>query len=236
MQSGMAHAQSGFYWIAFSILSFPCVTAVAGQLPDAFLSLSSEEFQKRESAQADLLVWARKQPESAMKELFKQSRVAADPEVRERCTEILRALVGDEYSREGEGYIGIALGDEILTVPGETAPRNAIRVTEVRADTPGHRAGIQLNDLILALEGQGWHGAEATAVFRQQIKRMKPETDANLTILRDGKLIELKVRLSRRPIAADMLFNGLDMNFDATEKAAKEAHFHRWLLRMKSNG
>ena len=48
------------------------------------------------------------------------------------------SLVTDEYLKEGEGYIGIALAmkDDIVTVPGDPKPRNVIRVMEVRADTP----------------------------------------------------------------------------------------------------
>ena len=62
-----------------------------------FLDLRAEEFRKRESAQAQLLTWAREQREPAIDELLLQSRIADDPEVRERCLGVLRDLVGDEY-------------------------------------------------------------------------------------------------------------------------------------------
>ena len=75
------------------------------ELPaEPFSNLGSEEFRKRESAQAELLAWARERPEVAMDELFRQSRVADNPEVRERCLAVLRELVNDEYS---EGWRGL---------------------------------------------------------------------------------------------------------------------------------
>ena len=236
MQASSAQPQSRTTWIAIVIMYVAFGIGRSVALPACFENLGSPEFQTRESAQSDLLEWARQRPEPAMAELFKQSQDATDPEVRERCLEILRGLVGDAYLKEGEGYIGIALGlnDEILTVPGDPAPRNAIRVIEVRANTPGQLAGIQLNDLIVALEGKTWREGGASALFRERVKAMKPDADASVTILRDGKLVDLKVKLGRRPLMADMLFNGFNFDQDAAERTAKEAYFNRWLLQMKA--
>ena len=68
-------------------------------------NLKAEAFLKRESAQAELLAWARGHPELAMDELFRYSKVADDPEVRERCLAVLHELVNDEYQKEGEREI-----------------------------------------------------------------------------------------------------------------------------------
>lgn len=193
--------------------------------------LGSSEFRVRERAELELLEWGRKNPEPAKVEFLKLSQNAADPEVRERSLDVLRGLVTDDYLKDGEGYIGIALAmkDDVVTVPGDPKPRNAVRVVEVRADTPGQRSGMLLNDLIVALEGETWRGVEATPAFRQSIKKMKPTTVARLTVLREGGLIDLKVTLGRRPLMADMFFNGQAADLDATEQAAKEAYFQRWL-------
>lgn len=234
VQSGMALAPMRLTWIVFVILNASRGDGLSLELPSSFSELSSTQFQKRESAQAKVLDWARQDPEPAMIELFKQSRVAVDPEARARCIDILKTLVGEEYMKEGEGYIGIALSDEVHKVPEEPLPRNVIRVTEVRADTPGQKAGIQLNDCIVALENKGWQNAQGSALFRERIRGMKPESSVDLTILRDGKLMELKVRLGRRPLAADLFFNGLNVDPEGAERAAKEAYFSRWLLQMKA--
>lgn len=200
----------------------------------AFGGLGSAEFRERETAQSELLAWSRRQPEPAMTELFRQSQTAEDPEVRQRCLDILRELVIDEYSREGEGFIGIAMKDEIANVPGDPKPRRVIRVTEVRQDTPARQAGIQLNDLIVELDGQVWHGEDASLPFREKVRAMKPKTKVDLKILRDGGLVDCKVALARRPLLADRpFFNGQNFDPEASERAAKDAYFRRWLSQRK---
>ncbi len=200
----------------------------------ALASLGSSKFQEREIAQVELLEWSRSQPEAAMTELLRQSQEAEDPEVRQRCLDILRELVLDEYSREGEGFIGIALKDEISNVPGDFKPRRVIRVTEVRLDTPARQAGIQLNDLIVELNGQVWHDEDASQPFREKIRAMKPHTKVDLKVLRDGDLINCRVTLARRPVLADRpFFNGQNFDPEASEQAAKDAYFRRWLSQRK---
>ena len=121
-----------------------------------------------------------------MDELFRQSRIAEDPEARERCLSILRELVIDGYAKEGEGYIGIGLRPEIGNVPGDPNPRGVIRVTQVQPDTPAQKADIRLNDLIVGLDREVWHEVDASLVFREKIRMMKPNTKVELKILRDG--------------------------------------------------
>jgi len=205
------------------------------ELPSKALGdLGSEEFREREIAQVELLAWSRKQPEAAMTELFKLSQEAEDPEVRQRCLTVLRDLVIDEYSREGEGFIGIALKDEISNVPGDLKPRRVIRVTEVRLDTPARQAGILMNDLIVGLNGQVWHDEDASLPFREKIRAMKPNTKVDLKVLREGELVDCKVTLARRPVLADRpFFNGQNFDPEASERAAKDAYFRRWLSQRK---
>ena len=237
MQTGGNHVSS---WLQVALLSIwvgPACSADNLSIPSQQLNnLGSPEFKVRERAETELLEWGRKNPEWAMPEFLRQSQLAVDPEVRERCLHVLRSLVTDEYLKEGEGYIGIALAikDDIVTIPGDPKPRHAVRVVEVRADTPGQKSGILLNDLIVALEGEIWREVEATPAFRESIKKMKPTTVTRLTILRDGVLVDLRVTLGRRPLMADMFLNGQNANLDATERAAKEAYFQRWLSQRKA--
>lgn len=218
-----------------AVLLGSSILGLSLELPaKAFDGLGSAEFREREAAQSKLLAWSRRQPELAMTELFRQSQAAEDPEVRQRCLNVLRDLVIDEYSREGEGFIGIVMKDEISDVPGDPKPCRVIRVTEVRMDTPARQAGIQLNDLIVGLNGQVWHAEDASLPFREKIRAMKPNTKVDLKILRDGGLVDCKVTLARRPVLADRpFFNGQNFNPEASEQAAKEAYFRRWLSQRK---
>lgn len=200
----------------------------------ALIGIGSAEFRKREVAQSDLLAWSRKDPQAAMTELLKQSQVGEDPEVRLRCLNVLRELVMDDYSREGEGFIGIAMKDEISDVLGDPKSRKVIRVTEVRQDTPARKAGILVNDLIVGLNGEVWHDVDALLPFREKIRAMKPNTKVALKILRDGRVVDCKLILVRRPLLADMpFFNGQSFDPEASERAGKDAYFHRWLTQRK---
>lgn len=213
------------------VLALLSMRGVAQEIPQSALSsLASPKFREREIAQVDLLNWARRRPTSAMDELLQQSRLADDPEVRERCLSVLRSLITDEYMKEGEGYLGISLKDEISNVPGETNPRGVIRVLMVQPRTPAERAGFRENDLIVGINGEVWQDA----LFRANIRMMKPNTKVDIRVLREGELVDLKITLGRRPLSADMtIFPGQSFDHEATELAAKEAYFRRWLNQRK---
>ncbi len=215
--------------LCISALALP--RGIAVEIPPTALSdLGSQQFRDREAAQVELLDWARDQRGPAMSELLRLSQRADDPEVRERCLGVLRDLVTDEYLKEGEGYIGVSLRDEIGEVPGEPNPRGVIRVIQVQPDSPAEQAGIRANDLIVGINGEVWQ--ETT--LRENVRMMKPNIKVDLRILRDGELVKLKVTLGRRPLSADFAtFPGQNFDPNAVERAVKEAYFRTWLRQRK---
>ena len=225
----------GFSSIIGWLVVFPAC-ALALELPTAPLAnLKSEEFRQREEAQAELLAWARKQPSAATDELLRHSRVADDPEVRERCLAVLRELVNDEYLLNGEGYIGIRMLDELANVPGDPKPRGVIRVIQVVPDSAAEKAGLQLNDQIAALGDQIWHETAISLSFSEKVRQLKPNTKIMLKVLRNGNLMDIEVTLGRRPLVAETLFfDERQVDVEAAEQLAKDAYFRRWLERRKS--
>jgi S1-C subfamily serine protease len=148
---------------------------------------------------------------------------------------VLRELVNDEYSRDGEGFIGISMRDELAQVPGDPKPRGAIRVVQVLRDSAAARAGLRLNDLIVGLDDLIWREETPSRTFSEKIRGMKPETRITLKILRDGELVSTEVKLGRRPLVAESPFlDQRNLDLKAAEKAAKDAYFRRWLERRKS--
>lgn len=208
-----------------------CAACRAEGFPDGTLEdFKSEDFRTRETAQASLLEWSRKNPGIAMDRLFDLSQKADDPEVRERCLSVLRELVGDEYLKEGEGYIGIRMLDETGTIPDDPKPRSLIRILQVVPDSPAHEAGLKFNDLIAGLGDRVWRDVPASQSFMQTVKEFKPATRITLRIVRDGKLMDVPVKLGRRPLYADNPFlDESQVDLEAAEKAAKEAYFRRWM-------
>ncbi len=206
------------------------------ELPSGPLAdLKSEEFRKREAAQEELIAWARLQPEAAMTALFQHSRVADDPEVRERCLAILRELVNDEYAKDGEGYIGIRMRDEELALPDDAKPRGVIRVIEVVRDSAAAKAGLQLNDLIIGFDDHVWNEKLISSPFMEKIRQLKPNSKITLKLLRNGEPMNIQVILGRRPLMPDNAFFGeRGQDPAAAERAAKDNYFRRWLERRKA--
>jgi len=228
MRPGLRHL-----WAVSAIISgfFHCAACGAGEFPAKTLEdFKSEDFRTRETAQGALLEWSRENPGIAKDRLFELSQKADDPEVRERCLAVLRELIGDEYLKEGEGYIGIRMQDETATIPGDPKPRAVIRILQVVPDSPAHEAGLKFDDLIAGLNDRVWRDAPASQSFMQTVKEFKPATRITLRVLRDGKLMDFPVKLARRPLFADNVFlDESQVDLEAAEKAAKEAYFRRWM-------
>jgi hypothetical protein len=224
-------------WLsAFLIWWMPAMRTWGLDLPVGPLSaLQSDEFRIRETAQTEILAWARQRPEHAMDLLFRVSRTHEDPEVRQRCLAVLRELVIDDYLKEGEGFLGVRMQDEKALVQGEAKPRSVIRVIQVVADSAAQQAGVKLNDLIAGLDDKVWHDEAALLPFMNHVRQLKPGHRVKLKILRDGEMIDLEVKLGRRPLGADNPFlDPRQADLEAAEKAAKEAYFRRWLERRKA--
>lgn len=210
---------------------------LAVELPQAPLStLKSLRFKEREKAQGDLLKWGRERPEQAKEEFFTQTQIAEDPEVRERCQEILRDLIMDEYAKLGEGFVGIAMGDDQKLLPGDPLLRSVIVVTLVQDGSPADLAGLQINDIIVGLNGQVWHNTEASPAFREAIQGTKPGSKVKLQVMRNEVMLDVTVTLSRKPIIQQnhLFFNRGTEGAEAMEQAAKEAYFQRWLSQRKA--
>lgn len=214
------------------------VSLKALDLPqEALFLLKSDDFQKRERAQADLHIWSLKQPQSAMELLYEQTRASADPEVRERCLEVLRELVNNEYIKEGEGYIGIHMEAAMADVPGEPKPRVAIRVSHVIPDSAGAQAGMCVNDLIVELESQILLHKDLIESFSEKIRQLNPGNKIKLRILRNEQLFDVMVVLGKRPLFANTPFLlEYPLNNEAAEQAARDSYFRLWLERRKRLG
>jgi len=88
-----------------------------------------------------------------------------------------------------EGYLGVELGER------RDGGQGAI-ITAVQDDTPASEAGIEANDLVIAADGAAIDGATGLIAT---IRDLAPGDSTTLTILRDGKPIEITVTLIERP-------------------------------------
>lgn len=221
-------------WRAFICCAVCFPTLLGAEIPaQALANLRSQLFRERESAQEELLQWGRKNRELAKSELLREARSTPDPEARKRCLSVLESLVIDDYSKEGEGYIGIAMRDELVE-KGDLKPHHAIRVTMIRPGSPGEQAGLLINDLIVALNDVTWVDQVGSPSFQGEIRKLKPGAKVELRIVRGEESSEVVVILGRRPLHADeMMLGGPNQNLEAREEAAKSEYFRNWMNQRK---
>jgi serine protease Do len=105
---------------------------------------------------------------------------------------------GGKVSR---GYMGLYAQDVDADMAEGLGLKEAagVVVATVEKGSPAAKAGVQLHDVILAINGKKIKSYDA---FRNEVALLAPGSRARLDILRDGKPVELTVKLGERPTAA----------------------------------
>jgi len=105
--------------------------------------------------------------------------------------------VGDQLIANGvaeHAFLGVTLSDATATVDGVT--RRGALVQEVTDGSAAAKAGIQSDDVVIAIDGEAVTGYEfLTAAVRERVAG----DEATLTIVRDGKSTDVTVTLAARP-------------------------------------
>ncbi|MFB8227169.1 S1C family serine protease [Cellulosimicrobium sp. NPDC055967] len=91
-------------------------------------------------------------------------------------------------------FLGVTLADATATADGVT--RRGAEVQEVTDGSPAADAGIRSGDVIVAIDGHAVGGAESLTAF---VRERAAGAKSTLTVVRDGKTLELDVTLATRP-------------------------------------
>src|SRR5215471_3210587 len=111
-------------------------------------------------------------------------------------SQIVRPTV-EALIRDGKvlhGRIGIGIADvtpENAKFFGDSAATGGV-VTQVEPDSPGAKAGLQVGDVITEVNGQKVNDSGELQVY---VGQQKPGTKVELTVLRDGKSMNIPVTL-----------------------------------------
>jgi serine protease Do len=100
--------------------------------------------------------------------------------------------------RVSRGYIGVALRDvdpDLQVSLGLDRSEGAL-VQDVTAGSPGARAGIKPYDLIVAVDREAVRSNDALI---REIAHRTPGSAARIELLRDGRPMELSLKLAERP-------------------------------------
>jgi len=93
-----------------------------------------------------------------------------------------------------------------------------MRVTQVYANTSVERAGLKVGDIIVELDGQTIDASEPQdfEVLPARIRQYKINSQVKLTILREGKELNLSVKLEQIPKQSQGMKKYRDDNFGIT--------------------
>lgn len=86
-------------------------------------------------------------------------------------------------------------GTAFLGVGSEDTPDGKLKVTEIGRESPAESAGIKVGDFILELDGKKIKNKEA---MQKLLKDKAADDKLVLLLLRDGKEMEITLRLSKR--------------------------------------
>ncbi|HKD39629.1 MAG TPA: Do family serine endopeptidase [Myxococcaceae bacterium] len=106
-----------------------------------------------------------------------------------------------QLEKEGtvsRGYLGVGIQDltpDLAKGLGVPAKEGAV-VTEVRADGPAKKAGLQTDDVITGIDGQK---VPSRGALTRAVGAKRPGATATLDVFRGSKQMEIKVVLAPRP-------------------------------------
>jgi len=103
--------------------------------------------------------------------------------------ELVRTISSEirETGRVSRGWVGIGFSEN---------EDGQVEVNDVEKDSPAELAKIQEGDILAAIDGRRVTGAP---MVRSEIRGRKPGEDVKFGVIRDGKTVEIKVKLGEYP-------------------------------------
>ena len=101
--------------------------------------------------------------------------------------------IGSQLIESGSAehaFLGVSLADGTGTVDGTT--RQGAEVKAVTEGSPAEKAGLQVGDVIVAIDGEAVTGAESLTGF---VRALPADTEVTLTVVRDGKALDVTATL-----------------------------------------
>lgn len=173
-------------------------------VPNLVDQLEAESFKERQAAETALrahgMAHFNTEEEAFLHALFASEE--RSPELRMRLEKLVEEVAIHHYfDRTNRGYIGITLLKDTFK-DGASNTVHAIRVTSIYTNTPGARAGLVVDDMILAVDRRRIEPWMANQDFIDYVQAKNPGDTILLHIPRDGKIVECQLKLGPRPKAA----------------------------------
>jgi len=112
-----------------------------------------------------------------------------------------------EYGKVSRGWLGVLIQEvdrDLAESFGLDQPKGAL-VSQVLEGSPAEAAGIQAGDIIISFNGETIY---RSSELPRWVGRVKPETDATMVVIRDGKEKKLDVTIGLLPDDPEMALRG----------------------------
>ncbi len=160
--------------------------------------LNSPTFKQREEATKALTEVGA----PAFAKLREAYNASEDLEIRLRIETVVRAAYLNRYVFDRNGFLGVQLGS--IDAPNQKGQRrtqaeNGVRIDKVLSDTAAHRAGLQAEDVVTAVNGAPLmgNGQDVVQRFRASIPQFTPGTKIRLAVLRGEKTLTIDAVIGR---------------------------------------
>lgn len=103
------------------------------------------------------------------------------------------------HGKVTRGYLGVGIQDvdEALAESFGLEKAGGVLITDVQEDTPASRAGVKSEDVIVGLDEVE---IKDTQDLRNRIAQIVPGTSVALHLMRNGKPVELQVKIGEQPV------------------------------------
>lgn len=117
-----------------------------------------------------------------------------------------------------KAWIGVATQPVIEKMAVQLGSRDnrGFRVTRVYSKTNAEKAGLKVGDIVTAIDGDKLTPKNLTeaGLLMREIKKMSIDSDAKLTVIRDGKPVEVVVKLEETRPEAEQAKRERDTDFE----------------------
>ncbi len=190
-----------------------------GEIEEWISRLGAPRFKEREEATKSLIGLG----SASLEGLSIAYEAAQDLEVRLQIESIVRSIYLDYHVYGRNGFLGVSLQPFIPDVsPRTPAPKNVvgIKVGQVIKNTAAERSGLQVEDIIVGVDGVTLEdaGLQSVEAFSGAVRSRRPGTPMALMVLRKGRETAVPVTMGRCP--TDVVREG---NVPVIQQAAAEA-------------
>jgi len=159
--------------------------------------LGHKKFAVREAAQQQLVERGSQDTDAILQRTVREYAATKDPEIRERLRVVMLTLVDQHLFRRPRAFLGIAMGMGLRFVgEGLQVPTvSQIQVMNLIPDTAAVKAGLQIGDLIVGVDGKALAKEATSQAFSEYIRTKAPGEKIQLSLIRGEAKLEMEVEL-----------------------------------------